>query len=164
MSGLVLLLGCDSGTPKVTSPVAAAGSAVAPADAKVIPPGPYVIKHGCSHSNQPFGTGGDMHEITVDLAAQTEARLDWVYGDTPTAPRRPPPPTVTKLDAARLATITADLDVVLRGGPFPQVEAVPEGISCSLEVSAAGTRILILQRSPSGQPIADAVADLVHAL
>jgi len=55
---------------------------------------------------------------------------------------------VTRLDAARLVTVDADVDKALRGGPFAEVNAVPEGTSCSLEISAAGKPIISVQPSP----------------
>ncbi len=184
----VVLAACDSGTPQQTvvktvakdtknaSDASDASDAsggnthdAALVDAKP-PSGPYVVKHICSHSNLPFSKGGNLREVTVDLGAKTETILAYTYPDT-SGPRAagtpewsPPPPTVTRLGATRLATVEADVDKVLRGGPFKQVNAVPEGISCSLQISAGGNPILSVQRSPYGDPITDAVTALIDAL
>jgi hypothetical protein len=144
---LAMFTACDAGEKRAASPSGSARS---------VPPGPYVVRYECFHSMQPWGKGWSRQTYTTDLAAKTRSTLlEESKGDEmdkpPPPPGEQPPvppaPTISPLAAERIAPIEAAIEKILRGGPYKQENAVPEGISCDLTIEAAGKKLFSIDKS-----------------
>src|SRR5688572_29677403 len=96
-----------------------------------IPTGDIIVMHACSHSMQPFGTGYWSSSTTADLVRRelVTARAE---GDTADPGATKQSKHVNSLAQSDVTRIRAALDGVLRGGPYEELHAVPEGIVCTL--------------------------------
>jgi len=124
-----------------------------------LPPGPYVVRYHCFHSDAPAGTGSQTVERTVDLGAATLTAVDRFVGDD----TKPPPPTapkVVQLDAAAATALRTAVDKVVHGGPYRAEPADPEGTACYLAIgTSATTAFFQIDKSLTNER--DAVSELV---
>ena len=152
--------GSGSGSP---APASAPGSGsdlrALPA---ALPPGPYVVRYHCFHSERPTGTGSTTVERTVDLAAQTLTSVDIMLSDD-REPHPPTAPAVIKLDTATASQLRAAVDRVVHGGPYRAEPADPEGTACALAIGTSPTSAFFeIDKSSINQR--DAISDLVELI
>ena len=152
MAGLALVaaLGCDAGDKRKPK--------------KIIPVGPYIVLYECSHSMEPWGRGGAVRNIKVDLAAKQQELLDYEYSGEPTPTPEPEhKPVVTPLTDSRVAAIQSAVVAALSGGPYKQELPVPEGTPCTLTIRDTTARELLrLEKAYTKEP--DAASELVKAV
>jgi hypothetical protein len=174
---LALVIACDAGEKRPTSSTSGsqqAGSQLTAAVVKPVPPGPYVVRYNCFHSDMPFGKGAQHRDLTVDLAAKTWTLDAWeLTGEEGNGPPPPPgqqpapegpvhEPEVAVINVDSVAKVEAAVVAVLRGGPFKPEHPVPEGTSCVLLIEANGARLFELEKAYTKEN--DAATDLVKAL
>jgi hypothetical protein len=137
---------------------------------KPLPQGPYVVSYNCFHSDEPFGKGSQYRNLSIDLGALTVTTQNYeVTGtelDRPPQPgvdpRKPPAPTVAKLEASAAGRLRPLVEAVLRGGPYKEELPVPEGAPCTLAITAGGRQVFTIEKAYTNEP--DAVTALVKAL
>ena len=137
LSIVLLLIGCDQGVKK------------APHDPdKRVPPGPYVIRYDCFHSDQPFGPGNQIRNQSFDLGRKVRTTLAYEYSSDPLpagASAVPRVPVDAPIADDKVKRLEAAVVKVLSGGPYKPEYPVPEGTPCDLAISAAGTEVFKLE-------------------
>jgi len=154
---LVLLAAChdDAPAPPPQPP---------PPPPKVVPAGPYKVSYECSHSNEPFGKGGQVSNQTLDLGAKTRTTLAYTYDGDPAGPTPfvPPPPAVSQLSDPLVAMMNDAVIKVLSGGPYTPELPPSEGTPCLLTITnASGAQLFRIEKADHAQK--DAVSELVRA-
>jgi hypothetical protein len=125
------------------------------------PPGPYVIGYDCSHSNVPFGEGGDVRNISLDLEAKRRVVLAYHYGAG--SAQAPAFPLATPLSEDEVRKFQTAIDQVLRGGPYRPENPLSEGTPCFLSFSVPGaTPFFKIAKATIEQP--DAVSALIRSM
>jgi hypothetical protein len=125
------------------------------------PPGPYVIGYDCSHNNVPFGDGGDVRNISLDLEAKRRIVLAYHYSAGSAQP--PAVPEASPLSDDEIRKLEIAIDQVLRGGPYRPENSPSEGTPCVLSLSVPGaTPFFQIAKATVEQP--DAVSALIRGL
>jgi len=151
--------GSGSASPSASAPESGSDLRTLPATP---PPGPYVVRYHCFHSERPTGTGSTTVERTVDLGAQTLTSVDIMLSDD-RVPHPPTAPVVVKLDTATASQLRAAVDRVVHGGPYRAEPADPEGTACALAIGASPTSAFFeIDKSSINQR--DAVSELVELI
>lgn len=172
---VTVVAACDQGVKKeaVAEPGSGAGSGsavtsgpIGVSTVKFVPPGPYVVRYDCFHSDQPFGPGNQVRNQSFDLGTKLHTLVEYQYSGEP--PANGPDdasvhaPVVSPLSDPRVAMLERAAIAVLRGGPFKPEYPVPEGTPCELAISAGGTEVFKLEKA--GTQEKDAASDLVNAM
>jgi hypothetical protein len=127
------------------------------------------IGYTCAHSDMPFSDGHEESRIAIDFAAATRTEDSTVVppGDAKRLPNTPSKTThthdVTKLDAVRLQRLRVAANAVADGGPFKPEYPVPEGTSCTLQLTDVHGASFV-QIEKSNPHIDDAATRLVKLL
>ena len=103
-----------------------------------LPEGDLLVAHACFHSMQPWGEGFWSKSTTFDVTKGVVRLHERKSDGKPVEPGDSPAETTTSSEVVLSETKTKELreavDRVLGGGPYRVVHAVPEGISCGLEL------------------------------
>lgn len=129
---------------------------------KIVPPGPYIVRYDCFHSDQPFGAASSVRNLSFDLGAKTVTTLTYAY-QSPLGADAPSPygPTVSPLLDPTPAMLEAAVIKVLRGGPYRPEYSASKDRPCELAISAGGVEVFKLAKAALHEQ--DAATDLVKA-